>query len=189
MSTRQSIRAQAPRAFPAAARGPRTVAALAALALVAGLQPASRAAEPAAAAPAPAAAAAATAPAAPSSVPPGPVKIPAADILGGKAYRTPDVEKGAENGVPFLDRRLGKSKDGTLEAGIYQSAATHESYDAYPSDEFMFFITGHLTLTGADGHVLEVGPQEGVFIPRGWRGRWDSSAYRKYYVVYTPTEH
>jgi len=125
----------------------------------------------------------------PTGVPAGPVKIPATDVLTGKAFKSPQVTAGAENGVPFLDRPMGKSKDGTLEAGIYQSAATHESYEAYPSDEYMFFITGHLTLTGADGHVLEVGPQEGVFIPRGWKGRWDSTAYRKYYVVYTPAEH
>jgi hypothetical protein len=173
-----------PQSIPGRATG--VTAALFALFLVAGLRPAAHAAEPAAAT----TPAAAPAPApAPTGVPAGPVKIPAADILDGKAYRAPGVEKGAEKGVPFLDRRLGKSTDGTLEAGIYQSAATHESYESYPSDEFMFFITGHLTLTGADGHVLKAGPQEGVFIPRGWRGRWDSTAYRKYYVVYTPSGH
>ena len=125
----------------------------------------------------------------PSGVSPGPVRIPATDLRDGKAYVGPQVVKGAENGVPFLDRPMGKSADGTLEAGIYQSAETHEAFEAYPTDEFMFFITGHVTLTGADGKVVEVGPQEGVFIPRGWRGRWDSSAYRKYYVVYTPPGH
>jgi len=152
-------------------------AALLALALLLPAPRIARAAEPA------------VAPAAAAGVQAGPVKIPATELANGKAFRGPQVEHGAENGVPFLDRALGKSVDGTAEAGIYQSAATHESYEAYPSDEFMFFITGHLTLTGADGHVLKVGPQEGVFIPRGWRGRWDSTAYRKYYVVYTPAGH
>lgn len=122
----------------------------------------------------------------PAGVAQGPVKIPAKGLVDGSAFKARGVVKANEGGVATLDRSLGKSADGTLEAGIYESGEAHESYEAYPSDEFMFFIEGHLKLTGADGKVLEAGPQEGVFIPKGWKGRWDSTAYRKYYVVYTP---
>jgi uncharacterized cupin superfamily protein len=48
----------------------------------------------------------------------------------------------------------------------------------------MFFIAGTVTLTSADGQSLKIGPQEGVFVPRGWRGTWDSTPYRKYYVYH-----
>ena len=113
-----------------------------------------------------------------------PVKIAASALSDFSAFKHPGVTTGMDQGARYTNRPLGQSSNGQFVAGIYESAATHAFYDAYPGDEFMFFITGTVTLTSADGQSLKIGPQEGVFVPRGWRGTWDSTAYRKYYVYH-----
>jgi uncharacterized cupin superfamily protein len=80
------------------------------------------------------------------------------------------------------------SKDKKLSAGIYEATASREEIESYGEDEFMYFIKGGVTLTSADGTVTEVKPGDGVTIPKGWKGVWDTKGYTKYYVTYETAE-
>jgi uncharacterized cupin superfamily protein len=76
-----------------------------------------------------------------------------------------------------------KSADGSS-AGIYAATASNTDIEAYPHDEFMYFLEGGVTLTSADGSVTQVKAGDGVVIPLGWKGNWTTSGYRKFYVTY-----
>jgi len=117
------------------------------------------------------------------AAPAGVVKITPAEAAGPVLER-PETTKGDNNGVPFKWFEMLKSADKTVSAGFYEEGPSDISYDAYEVDEFMYFVTGGVTLTAADGSVTEVGPGDGVTIPKGWKGRWKSSGYTKYYVTY-----
>jgi uncharacterized cupin superfamily protein len=112
------------------------------------------------------------------------VKISASEVHSLVAFRDPATTRNKDHGIPYVDRVFGQSADRKMLAGIYESAATKTFYDSYPGDEFMFFIDGSVTLTDTSGKTVTVGPMEGVFMPRGWKGTWSSTAYRKYYVYY-----
>ena len=78
-----------------------------------------------------------------------------------------------------------RSKDRKVEMGLYEAGPSEQDIAAYEEDEFMYFLAGGVTLTSADGTVLEVKTGEGVAMPRGWKGHWSTKGYRKYYVTYT----
>lgn len=131
------------------------------------------------------ASAAADAPKAPPSPAVRPVKVTAADAAG-PAFRSPAAvhETSATDG-PTTDVSLLKSRDHRFEAGLYEAGASDVAVESYEEDEFMFFLEGSVTLTSADGTVLEAKAGEGVAIPKGWKGRWTTKGYRKYYVTYS----
>ncbi|MBS0612144.1 MAG: DUF861 domain-containing protein [Proteobacteria bacterium] len=112
-----------------------------------------------------------------------PVKITAAEARG-PVFKSPDAvqEKGADG--PATDVPVLKSRDGKFTAGLYSAGPSDVPIESYSEDEFMFFLEGGVTLTSADGTVLRVKAGEGAFIPKGWKGRWTTRGYKKYYVVY-----
>jgi uncharacterized cupin superfamily protein len=78
-----------------------------------------------------------------------------------------------------------ESSDGCLQTGVYEVGANrHTSSDPYPHDEFMYFLSGGVTLRSTDGTVTTVAAGDGVLLPKGWTGVWDSPGYRKIYVIY-----
>jgi len=85
---------------------------------------------------------------------------------------------------------MARWQDGDTAAfdGIYEATASREEIESYGEDEFMYFIKGGVTLTSADGTVTEVKPGDGVTIPKGWKGVWDTKGYTKYYVTYETAE-
>jgi len=90
------------------------------------------------------------------------------------SYTTEDVEV-------FL------SNDRKFDAGMYRSgAARHVINEPYGVNEFMHFLEGGVTLTSADGWVLEIRAGDAVVIPADWRGVWDTQGYTKIYVIYSP---
>jgi uncharacterized cupin superfamily protein len=113
-----------------------------------------------------------------------PVKVSAADAAG-PIFATPAAV--ADNGPdgPARDVLLLRSKDKRVEMGLYDAGPVEIDIASYPDDEFMYFLAGGVTLTSADGTVLEVKAGEGVAMPRGWKGHWSTKGYRKYYVTYT----
>jgi uncharacterized cupin superfamily protein len=113
-----------------------------------------------------------------------PVKVAAADATG-HIFSGPTVVK--ENGPdgPTKDVLLLRSKDKRLEMGLYDAGPSEQDISSYPDDEFMYFLSGGVTLTSADGTVLSVKAGEGVAMPRGWKGHWSTKGYKKYYVTYT----
>jgi uncharacterized cupin superfamily protein len=114
---------------------------------------------------------------------PKPVKLTAAEAAGPVFKRKDAVHENGADG-PTTDVVMLKSKDGKMSAGAYQAGPSDTPIDAYPEDEFCYFLTGSVKLTSADGSVVDVHAGEAVFIHKGWKGRWTTPGYTKYYVVY-----
>ncbi|MBS0374542.1 MAG: DUF861 domain-containing protein [Proteobacteria bacterium] len=114
---------------------------------------------------------------------PKPVKLTAAEAAGPVFKRKDAVHENGADG-PTTDVVMLKSKDGKMSAGAYQAGPSDTPIEAYPEDEFCYFLTGSVKLTSADGSVVDVHAGEAVFIHKGWKGRWTTPGYTKYYVVY-----
>ena len=113
-----------------------------------------------------------------------PVKVTAAEAAGPVfAGKTAVKETGPDG--PATDVLLLRSKDRKVEMGVFDAGPSEQDIEAYEDDEFMYFIDGGVTLTSADGTVLEVHAGEGVAMPKGWKGHWSTKGYKKYYVTYT----
>ena len=113
-----------------------------------------------------------------------PVKVTAAEAAGPVfAGKTAVRETGPDG--PATDVLLLRSKDRKVEMGVFDAGPSEQDIEAYEDDEFMYFIDGGVTLTSADGTVLEVHAGEGVAMPKGWKGHWSTKGYKKYYVTYT----
>jgi uncharacterized cupin superfamily protein len=111
------------------------------------------------------------------------VKVNSAEALG-PVFTRPSVVK--ENGAdgPSMDYAMLKSRDGRFEAGVFEAGPSDQQVASYEDDEFMFFLEGGVTLTSADGTVLEAKAGDAVVVPKGWKGRWQTGGYKKYYVTY-----
>jgi uncharacterized cupin superfamily protein len=113
-----------------------------------------------------------------------PVKVSSADAAGPVFSTRAAVKESGPDG-PTTDVLLLRSKDRKVEMGLYDAGPSEQDIDSYEDDEFMFFLAGGVTLTSADGTVLEVHAGEGVAMPKGWKGHWSTKGYKKYYVTYT----
>jgi uncharacterized cupin superfamily protein len=115
-----------------------------------------------------------------------PAKISKADATGEIFARDNMIETTRDNGHTTLDVTTLLSSDGKFASGMYKSGKTRaEINEPYGVDEFMFFLEGGVTLTSSDGTVTEIGPGEGVTIPKEWTGIWDTDGYRKIWVIYS----
>lgn len=114
---------------------------------------------------------------------PKPVKITAAEAAGPVFNRKDAVhENGAEGAT--TDVSIMQSADKKMQAGLYKAAASDTPIEAYPEDEFCYLLTGSVKLTSADGTVLDIKAGEAFAIRKGWKGRWTTPGYTKYYVTY-----
>jgi uncharacterized cupin superfamily protein len=100
--------------------------------------------------------------------------------------RAQTIPETSETGtVDAKDLVAHESADGCLQTGVYQTGRNRfTSTEPYPHDEFMYFLEGGVTLSSTDGTVTQVGAGDGVLLPKGWTGVWDSPGYRKIYVIY-----
>lgn len=108
-------------------------------------------------------------------------------VKGGEAVTAlsrPSVERGTQSGAAFKNLELLKSKDGQMFSGLYESGPSEFKAEPYPVDEFMYFLEGSVTLTSEDGAVTTVSAGDALTLPKGWRGVWKSTAYRKFYTIY-----
>ncbi|WP_308910914.1 cupin domain-containing protein [Pseudokordiimonas caeni] len=108
---------------------------------------------------------------------------PNAEQLGA-LFARPNAVKSVENGQTTEDLMVFISKGRQVDLGFYDATASRWDIDDYSVDEFMYFLEGGVTLTGADGTVTEVKAGDAVFIEKGWKGVWETSGYRKIYVIY-----
>lgn len=119
---------------------------------------------------------------------PQPVLLRGAALHGGvfEDPRAETLEEKSELGsAKARDLVAHESSDGCLQTGVYEVGANrHTSTDPYPHDEFMYFLSGGVTLRSSDGTVTTVAAGDGVLLPKGWTGVWDSPGYRKIYVIY-----
>lgn len=111
-----------------------------------------------------------------------PLKIPA-DQAAGPAFAGPTVKHDTAHG-PVSNAELLISKDRKFTAGLFKAGQGDLSFEAYPEDEFCYFLSGSVKLTSADGTFIELKAGDAVVIPKGWKGRWTTAGYSKYYVVY-----
>ena len=111
------------------------------------------------------------------------VKVDKAQAAG-PIFKSNKAVKEKGPGGPATDVNMLVSADKRLAAGLYEAGPSDSKIEAYPVDEFCYFISGSVRLTSEDGTVLEVKAGEAVTLPKGWKGRWQTSGYTKYYVVY-----
>ena len=119
-----------------------------------------------------------------------PVKLTKAEI-GGAIFEAPvsvaTLESSELGPNPVIDAEVFLSSDRKLDAGMYRSGPTKFTVsEPYGVDEFMYFLDGGVTLTSRDGSVVKVVAGEAVTIPKEWTGVWESPAYTKIYVIYSP---
>ena len=77
-----------------------------------------------------------------------------------------------------------KSDDQKFASGVFSSTAGYVEFESYAADEFCYIVSGEATITSADGSVLKLAVGDAITIPKGWKGRWDTSGYTKYFVSY-----
>lgn len=117
-----------------------------------------------------------------------PVKMSAEGLRGELLANAMKEQSKSELG-PLIteDAETFLSSDRRLDAGVYRSGAARFTIDQpYGVDEFMYFLEGRLTLTSSDGQITVINAGEAVTIPKEWTGVWDSTAYTKIYVIYSP---
>jgi uncharacterized cupin superfamily protein len=115
-----------------------------------------------------------------------PAKISRADISGDIFTRDSMIETTHEDGHTTRDVTALISSDKKFASGMYQSGKTRsEISEPYGVDEFMYFISGSVTLTSSDGSVQTIEAGEAVTIPKEWTGIWETEGYTKLWVIYS----
>ena len=106
--------------------------------------------------------------------------------LAGAAFDDLSTTITEVEGEKILDFTSLKSSDGKFASGMYKAGPqTFDISEPYGVDEFMFFLEGSVTLTSADGAVTTINAGEAVTIPKEWMGRWETTGYRKIWVIYS----
>lgn len=77
-----------------------------------------------------------------------------------------------------------KSSDEKFSSGVFSSTAGYAEFDSYRVDEFCYIVSGEATLTSADGTVTKLKAGDAITIPKGWKGKWVTSGYTKFFVSY-----
>ncbi|MDO8861149.1 cupin domain-containing protein [Haliea sp. E1-2-M8] len=116
---------------------------------------------------------------------PLPAKMTAED-MSGTMFEREDTTRTERNGHTVLDVTSLLSSDGKFGSGLYRAGPSRFAIDEpYGVDEFMYFLEGGVTLTSADGSVLEVNAGEAVTLPKEWTGVWETEGYTKIWVIYS----
>jgi uncharacterized cupin superfamily protein len=114
-----------------------------------------------------------------------PFKLTAADAAGAVFSSKAAVKLNDPGDGPVTDVALLRSRDGRFEAGLYEAGPSDQQIEAYPDDEFIYVLEGGIKLISTDDSVVEAKAGESLSIPKGWKGRWMTQGYKKYYVTYT----
>jgi uncharacterized cupin superfamily protein len=114
-----------------------------------------------------------------------PVKVSASDAAGPIFTSRAAVKRIDQDDGPVTDVTLLKSPDGTYETGLYEAGPSDQRIESYPYNEFIYVLSGSITLVAPDGSVLEAKAGESLAIPQGWKGQWKTKGYKKYYALYT----
>lgn len=106
--------------------------------------------------------------------------------LTGKLFEHPETIVTPSPGGDILDITSLLSSDGRFASGMYKAGPSRsEINEPYGVDEFMYFLEGGVTLTSSDGTVTTIEAGEAVTIPKEWTGVWETSGYRKIWVIYS----
>jgi uncharacterized cupin superfamily protein len=100
------------------------------------------------------------------------------------ALATPDVH----TSPTYKWRVIGHSADKNFRAGLsWTTKGVNDVDEPNKVDEFLFILKGKEKYTSLDGTVIEVSAGEGIFVPKGWRGKWESDGPVEFFFsVYDP---
>jgi uncharacterized cupin superfamily protein len=97
------------------------------------------------------------------------------------------LEEASDAGIPMQVHGLtmwSGPEDSGQETGIWQCTAG-PSYWVQEENEFIYVLSGSLTVTPDGGKPSTFGAGDCAMFPRGWRGTWDlHETVRKVYVVF-----
>jgi uncharacterized cupin superfamily protein len=114
---------------------------------------------------------------------PNPSKVSKTEAAGAIFDRKDAVhEKGPDGST--TDVSMFQSADKKVQAGLYKAGASDQPIESYPEDEFCYLLSGEVKLTSTDGSVLTMKAGDSFAIHKGWKGRWTTPGYTKYYVTY-----
>ena len=115
-----------------------------------------------------------------------PSKITKEDVSG-KIFERETIVTTHHGGSTQLDAQTLLGTDRKFESGMYKSGPVrHVIEEPYGVDEFMYFISGSVTLTSSDGSVQVINAGEAASIPKEWTGIWETKGYTKFYAIYYP---
>jgi uncharacterized protein len=90
---------------------------------------------------------------------------------------------GADTGNPMMSGRVFYEADG-IEIGVWECTPGGWAILNRVDTETVRILAGRARLTDADGTAVELGPGDGLVLPKGWSGRWDIlETVRKHYVI------
>lgn len=90
------------------------------------------------------------------------------------------------SGDIVIHRNLSYKNEGaTILSGTWQSAPGLSRWEFLDRGEFIYALSGHMTVTEDGGEPVEVKPGTAVVFPIGWKGTWEvHETFRKVFVVY-----
>jgi uncharacterized cupin superfamily protein len=99
-------------------------------------------------------------------------------------HATPDVHSDQTYGW----RIMGHSADKNFRGGLsWIKKGVTDVDEPNTVDEFLVILSGKERYTSLDGTVIEVGAGDAIFVPKGWRGKWESDGPVEYFFsVYDP---
>lgn len=114
-----------------------------------------------------------------------PAEMSKADIAGA-IFDRPDTLITGEGADRIQDITSLLSSDGKFASGMYTAGPSREVIDEpYGVDEFMYFLEGGVTLTSSDGTITKIEAGEAVTIAKEWTGIWETTGYKKIWVIYS----
>ena len=90
---------------------------------------------------------------------------------------------GSDSGDPMMSGRVFYQADG-IEVGVWECTPGGWAIEHRSDTETVRILSGRARLTDAGGTAVELGPGDGLVLPKGWSGRWDIlETVRKHYVI------
>ena len=115
-----------------------------------------------------------------------PTKITKDDAAGMLFQRDDVTETTHADGHETTSVTSMVSSDGKFYSGMYRSSKTRfEISEPYGVDEFMYFLSGSVTLTSTDGSVMTVHAGEAITMPKEWTGTFDTDSFEKIRVIHS----
>ena len=115
-----------------------------------------------------------------------PLKISKEEAMGAIFQREDMTAKTHPDGHKTESVTTMASNDGKFHTGMYRSGKTRiDISKPYGVNEFMYFVSGSVTLTSSDGNVMTINAGEAVTVPKEWTGIWETDGYEKFWVIYS----
>jgi len=115
-----------------------------------------------------------------------PTKITKDDAAGMLFQRDDVTETTHADGHETTSVTSMVSSDEKFYSGMYRSSKTRfEISEPYGVDEFMYFLSGSVTLTSTDGSVMTVNAGEAITMPKEWIGTFDTDGFEKIWVIHS----